>query len=219
LDLVKIYFAKFKQDFNNDFGRELENGFDLSDKNDVAKGSEKANSANVIVLFPDEKTDTTNAFNNAIETIEKADPKKIAFILASNPLLSAELGPNLLQKWHGKLIISVDWDDDPQCSNQDFVKMGNKFWGGGLNRTTAASYEAVQVISTLFQRGNIGTRSQLKDALQNVSHIKSHVFNNKYINFDVNGDRSDIRQKILVTPTASDKKLEFKPIDKTQCSL
>lgn len=140
-------------------------------------------------------------------------------ILASNPLLSAELGPKLLQKWHGKLVIAVDWNDDPQCSNQDFVKMGSKFWGGNLNRTTAASSEAVQVLSTLFKYGNNPTRSQLKNAFINVNNVKSNVFNNKYIAFDGNGDRADIRQKILLTPTANDKKLEFKPLDKKQCSL
>jgi eukaryotic-like serine/threonine-protein kinase len=211
--------AKFKQDFNHEFGRDLEKGFDLSDNNDVKKGIEKAASSNIIVLFADEKTETSNIFNNAIEVLEKADPKQIELILASNPLLSAELGPNLLQKWHGKLVVAVDWDDEPQCSNQDFVKMGSKLWGGGLNRTTSASYEAVQVLSTLLIKGDRNTRAQLKDSLNNVSNVKSAVFNNKYISFDANGDRSDIRQKILLTPTGSDKKLEFKPIDKIQCSL
>jgi hypothetical protein len=55
--------------------------------------------------------------------------------------------------------------------------------------------------------------------LKNTNNIKSQVFNNKYINFDENGDRADIRQKILLTPTTTGKTLEFKPIDKHQCSL
>lgn len=212
-------FARFKHDFSNDFGRELEKGFDLSEKTDVKKGIAKSSKANVIVLFPDEKTETSNVFNHAVEVIEKADPKKIKLILASNPLLSSEIGPKLLQKWNGKLVVAVDWDDEPQCSSQKFVKMDNKLWGGNLNRTTAASYEAVQVLSTIFKRGDGNNRSQLKDALKNVNHVKSNVFNNKYIKFDLNGDRADIIQKILLTPTASGKKLEFKPIDKLQCSL
>jgi serine/threonine protein kinase/ABC-type branched-subunit amino acid transport system substrate-binding protein len=212
-------FEKFKQDFNHEFGRELERGFDLSANNDVKQGINKARTSNIIVLFSDEKTETSKSFNNAIEVIEKADPQQIDLILAANPLLSAELGPDLLQKWHGKLVVAVDWDDEPQCSNQDFVKMGNKFWGGSLNRTTSASYEAVQVLSTLLSKGDRNTRSQLKDDLKNVSNVKSEVFNNKYISFDPNGDRADIRQKILLTPTASGKKLDFKPIDKLQCSL
>lgn len=212
-------FEIFKRNFKYRFGRELEDGFDLSSPYEIKKGIDRVKNANVIVLFPDEKTETSNVFNNAIEVMEKADPKKIDLILASNPLLSAELGPKLLQKWHGKLVIAVDWNDDPQCSNQDFVKMGSKFWGGNLNRTTAASSEAVQVLSTLFKHGSNPTRSQLKDALINVNNVKSNVFNNKYITFDGNGDRADIRQKILLTPTANDKKLEFKPLDKKQCSL
>jgi eukaryotic-like serine/threonine-protein kinase len=212
-------FARFKHDFSNEFGRDLEKGFDLSEKTDVKKGIANSSKANVIVLFPDEKTDTSNVFNHAVEVIEKADPKKIKLILASNPLLSSELGPKLLQKWNGKLVVAVDWDDEPQCSSQKFVKMDSKLWGGNLNRTTAASYEAVQVLSTIFKRGDGNNRSQLKDALKNVNHVKSNVFNNKYIKFDLNGDRADIIQKILLTPTASGKKLEFKPIDKIQCSL
>jgi eukaryotic-like serine/threonine-protein kinase len=212
-------FSRFKHDFSNEFGRDLEKGFDLSEKTDVKKGIANSSKANVIVLFPDEKTDTSKVFNHAVEVIEKADPKKIKLILASNPLLSSELGPKLLQKWNGKLVVAVDWDDEPQCSSQKFVKMDSKLWGGNLNRTTAASYEAVQVLSTIFKRGDGNNRSQLKDALKNINHVKSNVFNNKYIKFDLNGDRADIFQKILLTPTASGKKLEFKPIDKIQCSL
>jgi eukaryotic-like serine/threonine-protein kinase len=213
-------FQIFKQDFKQEFSKDLGSGFDLSDlKGEVNKGIEKAKSANIIVLFPDERTNASNVFNNAIQVIEKADPNQIDLIIASNPLLSAELGSKLLQRWSGKLIVSVDWNDDPQCSNREFVKLASKLWGGNVNRTTAASYEASQVISELLKNGNNTTRSQIKDSLKNSNHIKSHVFNNKYINFDGNGDRADIRQKILITPTANNKKLEFKPIDKNQCML
>jgi eukaryotic-like serine/threonine-protein kinase len=213
-------FETFRQDFKREFSKDLGNGFDLSDlKGEVTQGIEKAKNSNVILLFPDEKTETSNVFNNAIQIIEKADPNKIELIIASNPLLSAELGPKLLQRWNGKLVVSVDWNDNPQCSNQDFVEMASKLWGGNINRTTAASYEATQVLSELFKNGNNTTRSQIKDALKNGSHVKSNVFNNKYINFDGNGDRADIRQKILLTATINNKKLEFKPIDKTQCLL
>jgi eukaryotic-like serine/threonine-protein kinase len=216
-------FEIFKQDFKQAFGKDLDEGFDLSDLDngisDIQKGIDKAKTANVILLFSDEKMDTFNAFNNAIKILETIDPKKINLVLGSNPLLSAEIGPKLLQKWHGKLAVAVDWDDDPQCSDQAFVAMATKLWGGSINRTTAASYEATQVISELLKSGNNTTRSQIKEALINVSNVKSHVFNNKDINFDRNGDRSDIRQKIILTPTGDDKKLEFKPIDKNQCSL
>jgi eukaryotic-like serine/threonine-protein kinase len=216
-------FEIFKQDFKKEFGKDLAEGFDISDLDngisDIQKGIDKAKTSNVILLFSDEKTDTFNAFNNAIKILETIDPNKINLVLGSNPLLSAEIGPKLLQKWHGKLAVAVDWDDDPQCSDKAFVTMATKLWGGSINRTTAASYEATQVLSELLKSGNNTTRSQIKDALINVSNVKSQVFNNKDINFDRNGDRSDIRQKILLTPTGDDKKLEFKPIDKNQCSL
>ena len=216
-------FEMFQQDFKREFGRDLDEGFDLSDPDngisDIQKGINKAKTANVILLFSDEKTETFNAFNNAIKILETIDPNQIKLVLGSNPLLSAEIGPKLLQKWHGKLVVAVDWDDDPQCSDRAFVAGASKMWGGSINRTTAASYEATQVLSELLKGGNNTTRSQVKDALINLSNVKSHVFNNKDINFDRNGDRSDIRQKILLTPTGEDKKLEFKPIDKNQCSL
>ncbi len=216
-------FEIFKQSFKKEFRRDLEEGFDLSDSNDevseIEKGINKTKDSNVIVLFSDEKNDAFNVFNNAVKVLETVDPNKIDLVLASNPLLSAEIGPKLLQKWHGKLVLAVDWDDDPQCSDRVFVEMSSKLWGGNINRTTAASYEAAQVLSELFKKGNNTTRSQVKDALRNANNVKSHVFNNKYISFDGNGDRADIRQKILLTPTANDKKLDFKPIDKNQCSL
>jgi serine/threonine protein kinase len=216
-------FEIFKQDFKQAFGQDLDEGFDISDLDngisDIQKGIDKAKKSNVILLFSDEKTDTFNAFNNAIKILETIDPSKINLVLGSNPLLSAEIGPKLLQKWHGKLVVAVDWDDDPQCSDRTFVAGANKMWGGGINRTTAASYEATQVLSELLKSGNNTTRSQIKEALSNISNVKSHVFNNKDINFDRNGDRSDIRQKILLTPTGEARKLEFKPLDKNQCSL
>jgi eukaryotic-like serine/threonine-protein kinase len=216
-------FEIFKQDFKKEFGQDLDEGFDLSDVDngisDIQKGIDKAKKSNVILLFSDEKTDTFNAFNNAIKILETIDPSKVNLVLGSNPLLSAEIGPKLLQKWHGKLVVAVDWDDDPQCSNSAFVAGAIKMWGGSINRTTAASYEATQVLSELLKSGNNTTRSQIKDALIDVRNVKSQVFNNKDINFDRNGDRADIRQKILLTPTGEDKKLEFKPIDKNQCSL
>lgn len=216
-------FEIFKQDFKKEFGRELEDGFDLSDASnevsDVAKGINKAKTSNVIILFSDEKNDAFNVFNNAVKVLEAADPNKIALVIGSNPLLSAEIDPKLLQKWHDKLVVAVDWNADPQCSDREFVKIANKLWDGDINHTTAAAYEAAQVLSQLFKKGKNNSRSQVKDALKNVSHIKSQVFNNKDISFDSNGDRADIQQKILLTPTAKDKKLEFKPIDKNQCSL
>jgi serine/threonine protein kinase/ABC-type branched-subunit amino acid transport system substrate-binding protein len=216
-------FEIFKQDFKQEFGQDLGEGFDLSDLDngisDIQKGIDKAKTSNVILLFSDEKTDTFNAFNNAIKILETLDPRKVDLVLGSNPLLSAEIGPKLLQKWHGKLVVAVDWDDDPQCSDRAFVATAIKLWGGSINRTTAASYEATQVLSELLKGGNNTTRSQVKEGLINVNNVKSQVFNNKDINFDRNGDRSDIRQKILLTPTGDDQKLEFKPINKNQCSL
>ncbi len=213
-------FEIFKQDFKQEFGRNLEESFDLSDlAGDVTRGIEKTKGANAIVLFSDEKTNTSNAFNNAVLVMEKADPNKIDLIIGSNQLLSAELGPKLLKRWNGKLVVAVDWNDDPQCSNREFVTTARKLWGGNINRTTAAAYEATQAISELFESGNNTNRLHIRDALKNASNVKSQVFNNKYINFDENGDRADIRQKILLTPTAIGKTIEFKPIDKNQCSL
>jgi ABC-type branched-subunit amino acid transport system substrate-binding protein len=186
---------------------------------EVTKGIEKVQQSNVIVLFSDEKTDAFNAFNNALKVLESADPNQIDLVIASNPLLSAEIGSKLLQKWQGKLVVAVDWNQAPQCSDREFVKVANKLWSGDINHTTAAAYEAAQVLSQLFKKGNNTSRSQIKTALNNVSNVKSNVFNNKDISFDDKGDRADIQQKILLTPTTSDKKLEFKPIDKNQCSL
>jgi ABC-type branched-subunit amino acid transport system substrate-binding protein len=99
------------------------------------------------------------------------------------------------------------------------VKTANKLWDGDINHTTAASYEAAQVLSQLFKNGTNTNRARVKDALKNISNVRSQVFNNKYISFDDDGNRTDIQQKILLTPTVNNKKSTFKPIDKNQCSL
>jgi ABC-type branched-subunit amino acid transport system substrate-binding protein len=116
-------------------------------------------------------------------------------------------------------VVAVDWSQDPQCSDREFVKIANKLWDGDIDRTTAAAYEATQVLSQVFKKGNNTSRAKVKDALSNISNVKSHVFNNKDVNFDDRGDRADINQKILITPTITGSKVEFKPIDKDQCSL
>jgi serine/threonine protein kinase len=209
-------FNLFKQQFKSEFNRDLEDGFDLADPSEVNKGIEAAKDANVLVVFPDGKADNDRAFNQALNAIEKADADRISLVLSTSYLLSNDINklqPGLLKKWHKKLIVAADWHSDPQCSNTSFVARQHQLWGGDLNMTTAASYEAVEVLSNLFKQ-EINQRSEIKDKLAKVN-IKSDVYNNKNISFDANGDRADIVQRILLTPDANGDK--FEEADDKQC--
>jgi hypothetical protein len=90
--------------------------------------------------------------------------------------------------------------------------------GGDFDRIIPASYEAVQLLSELFKEGH-NTKSKINEALKDVNNVKSDVFNNKNISFDENGNRADIQQKILLTPSSIGKPLKFEPIDSKQCSF
>jgi eukaryotic-like serine/threonine-protein kinase len=211
-------FNLFKGQFKAEFDRELEDGFDLSDPREVNKGIETAKDtkANVIVVFPDGQVDNDRAFNQAINALEKVNTDRVNLVLSSSYLISNEINklqPGLLKKWHKKLIVAADWHNDPQCSNTSFVERQHQLWGGDLNLTTAASYEAVQALSNLFKQ-EINQRSEIREQLAKVN-IKSDVFNNKNISFDPNGDRTDITQRIVLTPDATGTK--FEKADDKQC--
>jgi eukaryotic-like serine/threonine-protein kinase len=209
-------FNLFSKQFKAEFDRDLDDGFDLSDPESVNQGIENARNANVIVVFPDGKADNDRAFNQALHAIEKIDVNRVNLVVGSSYLLSNEINkiqPGLLKKWHKKLILAADWHNDPQCSNAGFVERQRQLWGGDLNLTTAAAYEAVQALSDVFKR-EIDQRSAVREQLAKVN-IKSDAFNNKNISFYPNGDRVDITQRILLTPDITGTK--FKKVNDKQC--
>jgi ABC-type branched-subunit amino acid transport system substrate-binding protein len=190
----------FSQDLLERFEEELPKRvqilrkINLSNLNEVKEALRSINEANVFAVFPDGKTDDARAYNNALDVIKQS--RNIRLILGSNSLYQQEVlgGDNGVQDLEDKLVIAVDWHG--KCSNKDFLKAAKETWFGGVNRYTALSYEAVQVLLSSFES------DQGKDLLNDLYSVapKSDVFNDKNISFDAHGDRKDISDRILVTP-------------------
>jgi ABC-type branched-subunit amino acid transport system substrate-binding protein len=151
-----------------------------------------------------------------MEVLDNLDIKNIKYIIGSNPRFSAnDVTKERLNKWRDKLIVAVDWHSE--CNSQDlFIGYIDSFSGGNLDRRTAAAFEAVQVLSNLFEKNPKITKeiivSELKEVKKNP--IISGVYSNgKTISFEENGDRHEITERVIVTSTSDGK---FKAI--SNCS-
>ncbi len=225
----KGYSQNIFNSFNEQYNSKLD-GVDLSDENkDIEKDiNEKIKDANVIILFPNGKTDDASAFKNSLLVIKKANeiqksnPDQIKLILASNPLLSSDFPVADFNGWKGKFVIAIDWYRG--CGNPDFINEQKILWGDNdLDRIIAQSYEATQVMSRLF-KDNISNRSDILTKLAALEKldpkITSHVFKDKKdITFNnTTGDRNGIENRILVTPEiVPGTQLRFTPLDNKQC--
>lgn len=200
---IFVFYKKgegFSQDLLEQFKQELPKRvniireINLSNSNDVKEALNSINDVNVFAVFPDGKTDDSRAYNNALNVIKQS--RNISLILGSNSLYQQEVlgGGNGFQDLEDKLVIAVEWHG--KCSNKEFLESAKETWFGGVNRYTALSYEAVQILLSSFKL------DQGKDLLTDLytATPKSDVFNDKKISFDANGDRKDISDRILVTP-------------------
>jgi serine/threonine protein kinase len=202
--------------FKNQLKIDEKNVFDLNNDASTENGKKQIKDADIIVIFPDGKnanaSNEDRVFERAKKVLKEAEIKPNNYlILGSNPLLTS-LGQETLKKLHNKLVIATDWSED--IGNQQFISQYKDrrdstqskdepvgLWGGSLNRTTALSYEAAQVLSELIDKGKT-TRQDIINTL-NSRTIKpqSYVFKDgRTISFDDKGDRNEIRQRILVTP-------------------
>jgi serine/threonine protein kinase len=220
--------TEFSQDMYDIFGRsELTahqiGEFDLS--NDLSKiDSEQVKiikSANAIILFPNGKTNTADVFNRSFEVLGMLNSQQTKVVLASNPMFTSEKY-NMLKGWGQKLVVAVDWygvgNNNPKsCGNKTYIDESVKLWGGDLNRTTAQSYEAAQVLSSIFEsfKSTHATRQAILEKIKTV-YIPSDVFPTKRISFDNDGNRLELRKRILLTPSSDGKK--FSPILGEKCN-
>jgi eukaryotic-like serine/threonine-protein kinase len=195
------------------------NEFNLSDPNNLKAGLSKIKeSQNIIMLLPDAQSNPKSTFEQAITVLEKAEPNKTEFIIISNPLIVA-LRNDLMKKWKGKLIGAVDWygskEGKDSCASKDFTEEMSNLWGGDLNRMTAQSYEAVQLLANITNRKN-ETRESIFTALKGSNNVISDIFKtSRLIRSDSAGDRVDITQRALVKIDEDGNK--FVPIDNNQC--
>jgi serine/threonine protein kinase/ABC-type branched-subunit amino acid transport system substrate-binding protein len=174
----------------------------------------------VILLIPNGKSTKELVYENALDVLSMLDPKNVSRIIASNPLFTVDdtttddgsnqndVKTNKLGKWanNDKLNIAVDWHYGCN-SSKDSEQYLKDFIGGALDRRTAASYEAVQVLSTLFKEGI--TREQIITGLKKLKldPVVSKMTISKpgvaqIISFEDNGDRAkaQVKDRIMVSP-------------------
>jgi eukaryotic-like serine/threonine-protein kinase len=226
-------FNRFNEDLGDDrlLNKKIDYQFNMGDPNDFENGLKNIHDhpQNIIILLPDGQGNPESTFDRAVKVLDKADLKETQLIIASNPLLTilkSEKDENLLKKWQGKLIGAVDWHgltlikgdlESYSCGNKIFIKEMMNLWDGNLNRTTAQSYEAVQVLSNIFNKYEIKTRGNLLYQLkQRNNNINSDIFDRpRPISFDDKGDRDYTQPRILITPDKDGTR--FIPIDDNQC--
>jgi hypothetical protein len=100
-----------------------------------------------------------------------------------------------------------------RCS---FVNQIRKIIKGDFNRHIVSSYESTMALAEIFKDA-ANTPKAINDKLKNfTSKDFSDASNNRYIGFHPNADRRYIEHKILLTPTATEGGITFKPLP-NQC--
>ena len=203
-----------------DKGGSIINEFDLSDRNHnfIASDSlEEVKDADAIVVIPDGQTNTSAPFGRAIEVIKANKGEKL--VLGANSLyledvlseVSGTVGDEALVK---KLFIAVDWHP-LQCNAKAFAKEANQRWQGDVNRRTALSVEAVQVLLKTFKPKV--DRTKVLQALSSGIEADSDIIEGQTISFDSNGDRKE-SNAFIVTVELDGNKLKFVPLAGDRCS-
>ncbi|BAY28759.1 serine/threonine kinase [Nostoc carneum NIES-2107] len=183
-------------------------GINLNDRNlnDIDIPT-KVGDSNILALFPDGSTNKYTAYKNAIAVLNNIDRfNTVQKIIGSNPLLQFEAITNRDKLSTKKFVLATDWDFN--CGNKSFTNPAYKKWGGAVNRLTALSYEAVQVLFPIFQLQQPLYRETIFQKLEQQNYVTSDVFDPKNginkISFDLsNGDRKEIKNRLLVTPDTS----------------
>lgn len=188
---------------------------DLSDSNfDPVQELDQLGGVDALFLLPDGANENRIAYDNAIRLLKVSQQQKK--ILGSNPLLQQEVikDGGGLANLQNKLVVASDWDWE--CALPEFKEdVAEKYWFGGVNRLTALSYEAVQVLLTTLTSGV--TSDQIRDRLADVANVKSEVFLDKTISFDGNGDRAEIDSRLLVTPSGDPANPSFALLNGPSC--
>jgi ABC-type branched-subunit amino acid transport system substrate-binding protein len=200
----------YSDDMAKEFRQQLNNRsigiaatFDLSESNfNAAEALESVRGVDALVVIPDGRSSSSSAFENALAVIKANAGEKI--ILGSNPLYNSEIinPAGGLANLTNRLFVATDWHS--QCAPDAFVKeVSEEYWFGGVNRTAALPYEAVQVLLPTLQPGV--TSEQIRQRLSQLDNgngapVVSRIFEgNKTISFDDVGDRLELQQRILTT--------------------
>ncbi|MBW4467728.1 MAG: ABC transporter substrate-binding protein [Pegethrix bostrychoides GSE-TBD4-15B] len=223
---VAIFYNKedsFSLDLFNQFQAALnaKNGVvvqtvDLSQPLDVEAALTQVSSVDALAVLPDGRSGNPDAFNRAVEVIKANSGQRL--VLGSNPLydeIVIKTG-GAIENLTAKLIIATDWYR--ACAVEDgvsFVKDAEEvYWFGGVNRTAALSYEAVQALQATLSPDV--TSTQIQQSLTSLNGVESAVFKDKTISFDANGDRKELDSRLLTTPQ-NNMNQPFKLVPGTSC--
>jgi eukaryotic-like serine/threonine-protein kinase len=218
--LKPVKTVSFSQDLFEQFKKKLSKKYDpkqyeistfnLSDNDDsnLDKFISSIKPENtLVVLIPSSKiSNQPGSFEKSMDILDKLQAQKYfekITVIGSNPLFSAtDVTPIRLKTWNNKLIVAVDWHFE--CNGKrEFITHLNDFVGGQLDRRTAASYEAIQVLSHLFKtKENLDRQSIVTLLKEETTTVLSEVYkDNKEIRFDPrNGNRIGIKGRMIVTP-------------------
>lgn len=209
---VAIFYRKgefFSEDIFNEFQLQLrdigvsidDRVFDLSDRKFNAEtilATVNQQGVDALILLPDGRNTDSKAFNKAMNVIKANDGEVV--ILGSNPLYNNDI-INLaggLKNLKNILFVATDWHQ--MCTLDDFDKEINKYWLGGVNRATALSYEAVEVLLPMLNDGvdSKQIRQEIEGLSASGKAVPSSVFDGKTISFDGEGNRVELTDRILV---------------------
>lgn len=209
-DLFQLFERKLSKYIKIDRTKDI---FDLSDFNQksLKEFIRKIDSENtLIVLIPNGKNLEDGVFDASLQVLDELRNKKdkIKYILGSNPLFSVHnVSSGRLNEWSDRLMVAVDWHSECSRKTSPFVPNLSAFLNGGeLDRRSAASYEAIQVLFNLFENNQANTRKSIAEGLKKIKDrpedkkIVSEVHPSKKISFKNNGDRIEITERIIVTP-------------------
>jgi ABC-type branched-subunit amino acid transport system substrate-binding protein len=180
---------------------QITKAFKLGDRNfNAADALRQVPDVDALVVIPDGRNSDATTFERAVEVIKENAGDKV--ILGSNPLYNqAIIAPaGGLGNLTGKVFIATDWHK--KCGQGFNTEVVERYWFGGINRTTALPYESVQALLPFLQ-GNVAS-SRLPQALAGLAASSnaplSQIFDQPTtISFNDNGDRRELTQRILTT--------------------
>ncbi|GAB4461945.1 MAG: hypothetical protein OHK0037_11980 [Elainellaceae cyanobacterium] len=198
-------FYNSKEFYSNDLRSQFEielrgtivHTFDLSDPQfDAEDALRQVEDVDALVVLPDGRTGNSAAFDRALAVIKADGGKRL--ILASAPLYTADWSNGGSSKderlaLSNRLIVATDWF--AECA-PDFDESANRYWLGRVNRVTAVSYEAIEVLLPKFRPGV--TSDEIRQGLA-TAQAPSSIFPGKTISFDERGDRKDLTTRVLTT--------------------
>jgi ABC-type branched-subunit amino acid transport system substrate-binding protein len=195
----------YSEDLYGEFVEELQGTivgpFDLSDPQfDANEALRQSEDADALVVLPDGRTGDSAAFDRALAVIKAEADGKRRLILGSAPIYTApdwtsnhNSSAELRLALSNRLIVATDWF--AACASA-FDQEAERYWLGRVNRVTAVSYEAIEVLLPKLRPGV--TATDLKESLA-TSQSPSTVFPGKTISFDERGDRRELTTRALTT--------------------